>query len=249
MVDWLLGDENNQAYRQRQLRATATGCFFQLYDFAPLDRIPFNAPHCFLVVNHAIMVRHLLLLPAVLINGISSKSCSSMAPHWMRSVESWMDRQRFELLLQVDSNGNTIFHLLVIHNLPEMYGKLKKYWEKAENDILLWKRCNKDGLTPLTLAAKLGATEMFSFLLDERKIVQWRYGPVSCVLYPLNEIDLGFQEVRTRMHHLAHLRVHVAAELGYISWSSGINCTKRSSWTHYASTSDRFSDEEMGALC
>jgi ankyrin repeat protein len=120
-------------------------------------------------------------------------------------------------VFQVDTDGNTIFHLLVIHNLPEMYIKFKKHWEEGQRtvsdasreenvfpcakqkEIPLWKYCNNDGLTPLTLAAKLGATDMFSFLLDERKIVQWRYGPVSCVLYPLDEIDLGFQEVSTHI--------------------------------------------------
>lgn len=54
----------------------------------------------------------------------------------------------------------------------------------------LWKRLNKDGFTPLTLAAKLGQAEMFSFLLEERKITQWSYGPVACVLYPLDQVDL-----------------------------------------------------------
>lgn len=113
----------------------------------------------------------------------------------------------------MDTDGNTILHLLVIHNLPEIYIKFKKHWQEVQRTVSdasseekvilcpkqkktpLWKYCNKDGLTPLTLAAKLGATDMFSFLLDERKMVQWRYGPVSCVLYPLDEIDLGFQDV------------------------------------------------------
>jgi hypothetical protein len=97
-----------------------------------------------------------------------------------------------------------------------MYTKFKEHWMESQvatttvssdeddngnavvstkkKDIPLWKRLNKDGFTPLTLAAKLGLTDMFSFLLDESKIVQWRYGPVSCVLYPLDELDLEFQE-------------------------------------------------------
>ena len=90
-----------------------------------------------------------------------------------------------------------------------MYTKCKQQWiesqapedEDDEDDSApkkkvtpLWKRLNKDGYTPLTLAAKLGVAEMFSFLLDERKITQWSYGPVSCVLYPLDQVDLEFQE-------------------------------------------------------
>ena len=93
-----------------------------------------------------------------------------------------------------------------------MYTKFKERWIKEqededsddENDIEyqaekkritpLWKRLNRDGYTPLTLAAKNGAYEMFSFLLEERKITQWSFGPVSCVLYPLDQLDLEFAE-------------------------------------------------------
>jgi hypothetical protein len=105
-----------------------------------------------------------------------------------------------------------------------MYTKFKKYWDEAQTtvgDVSIeekeddkhktfscakkrkipsWKQCNNDGLTPLTLAAKLGATDMFSFLLNDRKIVQWQYGPVSCVLYPLDEIDVAFQKVSALIH-------------------------------------------------
>jgi ankyrin repeat protein len=98
-----------------------------------------------------------------------------------------------------------------------MYSKYKQRWideqEKAkessddddDNDdeyfqiekeriTPLWKRLNKDGFTPLTLAAKLGQADMFSFLLEERKITQWSYGPVACVLYPLDQVDLEIQQ-------------------------------------------------------
>ena len=90
-----------------------------------------------------------------------------------------------------------------------MYTKFKQRWlemqaagsESSDEDepgapskkpgvVPLWKRLNKDGYTPLTLAAKLGEAEMFSFLLGERKITQWSYGPVACVLYPLDQVDL-----------------------------------------------------------
>lgn len=100
-----------------------------------------------------------------------------------------------------------------------MYTKFKQRWikeqeklndEDSEDDdqeyqleskrvTPLWKRLNRDGFTPLTLAAKLGQADMFSFLLEERKITQWSYGPVACVLYPLDQVDLEFQDdVRQR---------------------------------------------------
>ncbi len=31
MIEWLLGDENNEPLRQQQLKATATGNFFKMY--------------------------------------------------------------------------------------------------------------------------------------------------------------------------------------------------------------------------
>lgn len=102
---------------------------------------------------------------------------------------------------------------MVIHNLPKIYTKFKKRWIQenerksvdGENDYYgatpLWKRLNRDGYTPLTLASKLGQSDMFSFLLEERKITQWSYGPVSCVLYPLDQVDLDL-EVEVCYQHL-----------------------------------------------
>jgi hypothetical protein len=196
----------------------------------------------FSAADHVTTVKHLLLLPAALINGTSSKFFSNTVPQWMWSVKSVnctreiSDRLWFESLFQVDSNGNTIFHLLVIHNLPEMYIKFKKHLEEVQTTVSdasseeveddkhkaflyakktkipLWKHRNNDGLTPLTLAAKLGGMDMFSFLLNERKIVQWRYGPVSCVLYPLDEIDLPLQEVSVHIY-TAYLLIFVLSIL------------------------------------
>ncbi|CAF1417897.1 unnamed protein product [Adineta steineri] len=58
----------------------------------------------------------------------------------------------------------------------------------------LWNRLNNDNLTPLTLAADLSRGKMLSWLLSERKIVQWSYGDVSCILHPLDQLDLDFQK-------------------------------------------------------
>ena len=45
MVDWLLGDERNKAFREQQLTATASGNFFAV--FVCLSLI-FNSFGCFL---------------------------------------------------------------------------------------------------------------------------------------------------------------------------------------------------------
>lgn len=106
-----------------------------------------------------------------------------------------------------DSNKNNILHVLVIHGLPEAYSYFKKKWiekygtnirEDGSQDrfgrtksgrVVPWKRRNNDGFTPFTLCANLGAKDMFSFLIEERKQIQWSYGPVTCMLYPLDELD------------------------------------------------------------
>ncbi|UJR21723.1 hypothetical protein I4U23_024800 [Adineta vaga] len=177
MVEWLLGEDHNIAYQEQQLTAAASGNFFQVGRPCYYGETPLAFACC---TNQWNIAEILLKYGA--------------------SMDA------------VDSNGNTVLHLLVIHNLPKMYTKFKERWiadQEPDNSddeedelyqlekkriIPLWKRLNKDGYTPLTLAAKLGQADMFSFLLEERKIVQWSFGPVSCVLYPLDQVDLEFQE-------------------------------------------------------
>lgn len=96
----------------------------------------------------------------------------------------------------IDSNGNTILHLMVLHNLPKMYDFIENLWKNSLNQgtTLLWKRTNCDNLTPLTLAASTGNKDMLSHLIEKGREVQWSYGPVTCVLYPLEELDTLFNE-------------------------------------------------------
>jgi hypothetical protein len=87
--------------------------------------------------------------------------------------------------------------MLVICSLPDIYARYKARWieQYKSNKIQLWNRLNNDGLTPLTLAADFGRTKMFTWLLHERRKIQWSYGDVTCVLHPLDQLDLGFQTV------------------------------------------------------
>lgn len=94
--------------------------------------------------------------------------------------------------------------MLVIRSLPEIYEKYKKRWIAEEKDrgleanafhpSQLWNRLNHDRLTPLTLAADLGRTKMLTWLLQERRKTQWSFGDVTCVLHPLAQLDLEFNE-------------------------------------------------------
>ena len=104
--------------------------------------------------------------------------------------------------------------MLVIRNMPEIYAKFKAYWieqdesirkqmttqkesgeiESIEQSTKIWSRLNKDKFTPLTLAAELNRIKMLSWLLEERKRIQWSFGDVSCTLHPLNQLDPDFQD-------------------------------------------------------
>jgi hypothetical protein len=48
---------------------------------------------------------------------------------------------------------------------------------------------NNMGRTPLSLAAELGKTGLFEYLVDQRKVVLWAYGKIKAVAFPLDEID------------------------------------------------------------
>ncbi|VDP40717.1 unnamed protein product [Heligmosomoides polygyrus] len=81
-----------------------------------------------------------------------------------------------------DTNGNTVLHLTVIHDLPEMF--TLAYNSGASLSIR-----NNLKLTPLALAARLANKQMFSLLLECEMDIVWRYGNIVCKAYPLLEID------------------------------------------------------------
>ncbi|CAF4809152.1 unnamed protein product [Rotaria sp. Silwood1] len=168
MIEWLLSNEHLESYREQLLTATATGDFFKIGQPSYYGETPLGFACC---TNQWNIVEILL------------KHGADMDV--------------------TDSNGNTILHMLVICNLPEIYAKYKARWieqqtinDKKETDdsksTKIWNRLNKNGLTPLTLAADLGRAKMLSWLLHERKKVQWSYGNVSCLLHPLDQLDHDF---------------------------------------------------------
>ncbi|KAH7712767.1 Protein OCR-2, partial [Aphelenchoides avenae] len=86
-----------------------------------------------------------------------------------------------------DTNGNTVLHMVVIHEKLDM---LKyAYKDGAKLQIM-----NKQNLTPLTLAAKLAKKTMFEEILKLESNVVWNYGDASSISYPLAKIDTINQE-------------------------------------------------------
>eukprot|EP00004_Rigifila_ramosa_P002325 TRINITY_DN1241_c0_g1_i1.p1 TRINITY_DN1241_c0_g1~~TRINITY_DN1241_c0_g1_i1.p1 ORF type:complete len:746 (+),score=207.97 TRINITY_DN1241_c0_g1_i1:231-2240(+) len=86
------------------------------------------------------------------------------------------------MINQPDANGNTTMHLCVIHSMVEVYEYLLTVGGDPD-------RKNKLGHTAFSLAAKLGRKEIFMMMLDKRRSLMWRWGPVEAWLYELDGLD------------------------------------------------------------
>ncbi|KAG8548575.1 hypothetical protein GDO81_024921 [Engystomops pustulosus] len=91
-----------------------------------------------------------------------------------------------------DSHGNTILHILTLQpnkmSSCQMYDLIMTY-HKEKYGPGLEEIYNNEGLTPLKMAALEGNTVMFQHLVQKRRQLQWTFGPISCYLYDLTEID------------------------------------------------------------
>jgi len=85
-----------------------------------------------------------------------------------------------------DTFGNTVLHLCVIHNKIDMFFHATQRKHKIRGDMFIR---NNLGLTPLTLAAKLGRKELFHQILEYQSTEYWSYGRMTCSGYPLDGLD------------------------------------------------------------
>ena len=87
----------------------------------------------------------------------------------------------------------------VFHDRLDMYDLLEELWERgygrplSQASIPLSAVHNKDGYTPLVLAAALGKTSAFCRLWDRTRETQWSWGSISCHVFPLHFVDDGAQ--------------------------------------------------------
>jgi hypothetical protein len=108
------------------------------------------------------------------------------------------------LLAQVDSYKNTLLHLCVVHELTDMYDFLLSTESTEDNNLLhrvfeskdqhenkdqqeirrnelkeqqqAMKGCtNTNGLTPFTLAAKIGSKKMLAHIMQKDRKIMWMY--------------------------------------------------------------------------
>ncbi|KAM8924835.1 transient receptor potential cation channel subfamily V member 6-like [Pelodytes ibericus] len=91
-----------------------------------------------------------------------------------------------------DLHGNTILHILVYqsHKMAacQMYDLILTHHKEKVGPGLEDVR-NHEGLTALKMTAVEGNTVMFQHLVQKRRQTQWTFGPISCYLYDLTEID------------------------------------------------------------
>ncbi|XP_062391813.1 transient receptor potential cation channel subfamily V member 1-like [Sardina pilchardus] len=110
---------------------------------------------------------------------------------------------------ETDSQGNIVLHALVMvaDNSPEntdfiikMYDHILTRAAQLHPKVKLEEIENKQGLTPVKLAAKKGKIELFKHMLHRefqdkdtrhlsRKFTEWVYGPVYSSLYDLSSLD------------------------------------------------------------
>nr|XP_011445419.2 transient receptor potential cation channel subfamily V member 5 isoform X11 [Crassostrea gigas] len=133
-----------------------------------------------------------------------------------------------------DSNGNTVMHMLVIHDRKEseyegQYASKQLELERPPQEMFnllveLGARLdikNRQGLTPLTLAAKLTRKEMYEYILEKIRQVVWIFGNVTCAGYPLKDIDTISETGEINRNSVLNLVVY-GAEDGHLDMMDGL---------------------------
>ncbi|KAM9035925.1 transient receptor potential cation channel subfamily V member 3-like isoform 2-T2 [Sarcophilus harrisii] len=139
---------------------------------------------------------------------LSLAACTCQ-PDMVSFLMAWADS---DLARAQDTFGNTVLHALVLRAqnqlvMVKMYLLVLKLSEERRlrdgtaSMSHLEKVRNLQGLTPLQLAAKEGQLELFQCILTRelslgdtltylgRRFCEWSYGPISCSLYDLSELD------------------------------------------------------------
>ncbi|XP_075720148.1 transient receptor potential cation channel subfamily V member 6-like [Rhinoderma darwinii] len=91
-----------------------------------------------------------------------------------------------------DNQGNTVFHILVLHPNKSMACKTYDFLVSLipeEKTLYLENITNNKGLTPFKLSAQEGDVLMFNYFMKKRKHIFWSFGPVTSTLYDLTGVD------------------------------------------------------------
>uniref|UniRef100_A0A1I8JDW1 ANK_REP_REGION domain-containing protein n=1 Tax=Macrostomum lignano TaxID=282301 RepID=A0A1I8JDW1_9PLAT len=92
-----------------------------------------------------------------------------------------------------DLLGNAVLHMLVIHNKTELYRLALRHPSQPADPQLR----NLARLNPVSLAAKLGRRDAFNEIIGLGSSEMWRYGNITCRVFPLTGLDTIGPDGRT----------------------------------------------------
>eukprot|EP01064_Diplonema_japonicum_P025719 TRINITY_DN3713_c1_g1_i1.p1 TRINITY_DN3713_c1_g1~~TRINITY_DN3713_c1_g1_i1.p1 ORF type:complete len:1113 (+),score=218.87 TRINITY_DN3713_c1_g1_i1:2009-5347(+) len=115
-----------------------------------------------------------------------------MVLYLLEFAETRLGKSKQEMLDERNLDGNTVLHMCVWHNLPEMYKFVEALCiqhKPAFYECGLTTCVNKSKLTPFTLAAERGHIEIFTHLLEINTLTRWTFGPASYRAVFIDEIE------------------------------------------------------------
>jgi hypothetical protein len=94
-----------------------------------------------------------------------------------------------------DAHGNTAAHMAVYHNRLDMYELLERLWNSGYgkppdlSEVPLHALRNNDAYTPIVLASALGLKDMCICLWERQRNIEWKWGSITAITFPLEHID------------------------------------------------------------
>ena len=136
----------------------------------------------------------------------------AVASHQQDFVE-YLVMQGADMTLKDTVNGNTAMHISILYELPDMYELLGRLWKERRIHGVFDEQLNHAEQSSMTFAAATGTQIMFEHVMNARKQVQWRYGPITCAVYPLKEFDVLHKKPGDRYGALEYLVEHEHLDL------------------------------------
>ncbi|RYE85386.1 MAG: hypothetical protein EOO65_00485 [Methanosarcinales archaeon] len=101
-------------------------------------------------------------------------------------------------MLGLDSHGHHAGHMCVYHSNLKMYDLVDSLWNQGFGRPLVWREDHGSRLsdlmdgsqsTPIALTARLGDKDMFEFLWQRERELEWSWGHIFSWQLPLEHID------------------------------------------------------------
>ena len=115
----------------------------------------------------------------------------------------------------MDTNGNSVTHMMVIHSKKEM---LNMAYENGASTLLR----NRQGLTPLSLAARFARKDLFFHILAINQSIYWKVGNITATATPLPDLDTVEAETGKLDTQAALNQIVFGKEKNHISLLDGV---------------------------